>query len=793
MAPEAGNNCLMNKTKYGSIGRLAAALLLAVPAAATIVPAPALAAARGARIVVEGNQRVEPETVLAYMQIRPGDPFDPARIDESIKNLFQTGLFSDVQILQRGSTLVVRVQENPLVNRVNFEGNSEISDKDLAKEVQLRERMMLTRARVLADVERIRTLYRRSGHYGVRVEPKIIRLSENRVNLVYEIDEGKVTKIRSIRFIGNRAFSDGKLRDVITTSESAWWKFFSTTDRYDPDRLAYDKELLRRFYLKHGFADVEIVSADAELAPDGESFYITFVINEGPQYKIRDVEVNAGDTDLDPAALQQLVETRPGEIYDASKVDKSIEKLTVEAGKKGFAFAQVQPRIERDTEARELTVSYDLQQGPRVYIERIEIVGNTRTLDEVIRRELKLAEGDAYNRILVDRARRRLTALDFFSKVEIQEMPGSAPDRVILVIRVEEKSTGSLHFSVGYSTSEGPIGSVDYTERNLLGTGRQLNIKTSLSFKRQSVDFGFTEPYFLGYNMTAGIDLFGSRTDFKDESNYRTNQAGFGLRLGFPLDDYQKLYTRYSFSVRDTSIRGDAANDANANGIIDVCDPASPEYSPSICDLRGTDYISMLGATYVYDNLDNPLDPTSGFRGQLAVDVAGVGGDVHYVKTEAAAYYFMPLFLEGVVLKLKATGGHIEGWSGDEVKVSDRFYKGGASVRGFEVAGVGPRDTSVSRNAVGGKSYAIGTVEVMFPLGLPEALGLSASVFSDFGTVFDAPGPGVRDDPKLRASVGAGLIWKSPFGPLRLDVAYAFAKARYDKAQLVQFGVGTKF
>jgi outer membrane protein insertion porin family len=783
----------MNKGKIGSIGHLALALLMAAPVVAASGAVTPVMAQTVQRIVVEGNRRVEPETVLAYMQIRPGDPFDPARIDASLKALFQTGLFSDVQILRRGNTLVVRVQENPLINRVNFEGNSEISDKDLAKEVQLRERMMLTRAKVQADVERIKMVYRRAGHYGVRVEPKIIRLSQNRVNLVYEIDEGKVTKVKAIRFVGNKAFSDSKLRDVITTSETAWWKFFSTTDRYDPDRLAYDKELLRRFYLKHGFADVEIVSADAELAPDGESFYITFVINEGPQYKIRDVQVNAGDTDLDPEQLKKLVETRPGEIYDASKVDKSIEKITVEAGKRGFAFAQVQPRIERDPEARELTVAYDIQEGPRVYIERIDIVGNTRTLDEVIRRELKLAEGDAYNRILVDRARRRLTALDYFSKVEIQEVPGSAPDRVILIIRVEEKSTGSLRFSIGYSTSEGAIGSIDYAERNLLGTGRQLNLKTSLSFKRQSVDFGFTEPYFLGYNMTAGIDLFGSRTDFKDESNYRTNQVGFGLRLGFPLDDYQKIYSRYSFTYRDTDIRGAAAADANSNGIIDVCDPASVEYSPSICDQRGTDYISLLGLTYVYDNLDNPLNPTSGFRGQLAVDVAGLGGSVHYVKTEAAAYYFLPLFYEGVTLKLKATAGHIEGWSGDEVKVSDRFYKGGASFRGFEVAGVGPRDTTPSANAVGGKSYAIGTVEVLFPLGLPEALGLSASVFTDFGTVFDAPGPNVRDDAKLRASVGAGLIWKSPFGPLRLDVAYAFAKASYDKTQLVQFGVGTKF
>ena len=778
----------MYNKKYKIIGRLAAALLLAAPMLPALGGLPAAQAMGISRIIVEGNQRVEPETVRSYLQVKPGDPFDPERIDESLKVLFQTGLFSDVQILRRGNALVVRVEENPMINRVNFEGNSEISDKDIRKEVQLRERMMLTRARVQADVQRIMTVYRRAGHYGVTVEPKIIRLPQNRVNLVFEINEGKATRVRSIKFIGNHAFSDSTLRDVITTAEHSWWKFFSTADRYDPDRLAYDKELVRRFYLKHGFADVQVLSADAELAPNGEDFYITFTIDEGPQYKIKDVVVNTGDTDLDPKRLRRKVETVPGDIYDASKVDKSIEKITVEAGKAGFAFAQVQPQIERDAADKTLTVKYNIQEGPRVYIERIDIIGNTRTLDEVIRRELRLAEGDAYNRILVDRARRRLTALDFFSKIDISERPGSAPDKMILVIKVEEKSTGSLHFSAGYSTSEGVIGSIDFTERNLLGTGRQVNIKTSASFKQQSVNFGYTEPYFLGRNMTAGFDLFGSRTDMKDESNYRTNQAGFGLRLGFALDDYQHLYTRYSFTYRNTKVKSG----------VDVCTPdvppgTNPDYSPSICSLAGTDLISSIGATYVYDNLDNPIDPTSGFRGQVAVDFAGVGGDVHYIKTEAAAYYFMPLFMDGMVLKFKATGGHIQGWSGDSVKVTDRFYKGGPSFRGFQMAGVGPRDKTPAENYVGGKDYAIGTIELMFPLGLPDSLGLSGSVFTDVGTVFNAPDATVNDAAKLRATVGAGIIWKSPFGPLRLDVAYAFKKAKWDKTELIQFGVGTKF
>ncbi len=765
-----------------AVGRLALALTLATPVLGVMGTAHGVMAQVVQRVVVEGNSRVEREAVLAYLQLRPGDRFDPARIDASLKALFQTGLFSDVQILRRGNTLVVRVVENPMIARVRFEGNREISDKDLAKEVQLRDRAMLTRARVQADVERIINVYRRAGYYNVQVEPQVIRRADNTVDLVFQINEGKETLIKSIRFVGNKAFSDGKLKEVITSEEDTWWKFFSTRDRYDPDRLAYDRELLRRFYLKHGFADVEIVSAEAELAPDGESFIVTFTINEGPQYKVGQVQIDTTETDLDPKKLQGVVETRSGEIYDASQVDKSIEKMTLEAARAGYAFAKVQPEIVRNAEERKLDIIYRLQEGPRVYIERIEIVGNTRTRDEVIRRELRLAEGDAYNRVLIDRARRRLTALDFFEKIDFREVPGSAPDRVVLVIEVKEKSTGTLHASIGYSTLEkGPVVSASINERNLMGTGRELGLQTSLSFKRQSVNLSYTEPYFLGYNMSAGFDIFGNRTDLEDTSNYITNQVGFGLRTGFALDDYQSLNLRYRLTYRDTKVK-DGVN---------VCDPASPDYAPAICDSKGKALISTLGATYVFDNLDNPVNPTSGFRLQGSVDVAGLGGDVNFVRTELAGYYFMPLFYDGVVLKLKGTGGHVFAWNGDILRVNDRFFKGGPSFRGFAAGSVGPRDAA--GNFVGGKTYAIGTVEVMFPLGLPESLGLTGAVFTDFGTVFDAPGSNVRDAATFRATVGAGLLWKSPLGPLRLNIAYALKKADWDEEELVQFGVGTRF
>jgi len=750
------------------------------------------------RIVVEGTQRIEPETVTSYMHIAPGDPFDAERIDDSLKTLFQTGLFSDVRIFRRGNDLVVRVEENPMINRVNFEGNSEVKDKDLEKETELKERSIFTRSKVQSDLQRILAVYRRAGYYSARVEPKIIRLPQNRVDLVYEINEGVETTVKSINFVGNEAFSDSDLRSVITTAEHAWWKIFSTADRYDPDRLSYDKELLRRYYLKNGFADVNILAADAELAPDSESFYITFTIDEGPLYKLGAVTVNQGVTTLDPVQLQRAVVSEPGADYDSSKVDQSVENITLEAGKQGYAFAKVQPDIQRDEAKRTLNIVYNVQEGPRSYIERIEISGNTRTLDEVIRREMRLYEGDAYNRVLVDRARRRLVALDFFEKVDFREEPGSAPDKVILHVDVVEKSTGSFSVSAGYSTTEGVVAGVGVTERNLLGRGQNVRLNTDLSFTRQSVDFSFTEPYFLDMPLAAGFDLFASQSDNTDISGYSSSRYGGALRTGFRLDEFQALGFRYSLARRNVEVDNNEAH-----------------VSPAILDSEGTTLKSMLGGSYVYDDLDNPIRPTKGFRGRLGTDVAGLGGDVYYVATEASAWYFMPLLFDGLIMKVEGNAGHMEPLQ-DEVPIIDRYFKGADSFRGFAVGGVGPqmKSTDGNKDSIGAQTFAIGTVELNFPLGLPEEFGLSGAVFSDFGTVFEVPettlieGHGlcipdgekprherctVYDSADLRASVGAGVIWQSPFGPLRVDLSYPFLKQTSDTEEWFRFSVGTSF
>jgi outer membrane protein insertion porin family len=744
------------------------------------------------QIVVEGTQRVETDTVLSYMQISRGDPFDAERIDESVKALFQTGLFSDVQVFRRGSSLVVRVVENPQINSVKFTGNDEIDEDDLAKETELRERMVYTPARVQSDIERINAVYRRAGFQNVRVVPRTVQLPQNRIDLTYEITEGIETRIGDIEFVGNEAFSDGDLRSVISSARYAWWKFFSKNDKYDPDRLEYDKELLRRHYLKNGFADFKVISADAVLQPDGENYIVTFTVEEGPLYRVGDVSVNRGQTPLDEGGLQTAVVTSPGEDFDASKVDKSVENITIEAGKAGYAFAKVEPDIQRDPANRILNIVYNINEGPRTYVERIDIVGNSRTRDDVIRRELRIFEGDAYNRVLIDRARRRLTALDFFEKIDFREEAGSAPDKVALIVEVVEKSTGSINFSIGYSTAEAVVGGISVSERNLMGKGQNVRLATQLSWKRQQIDFSFTEPYFMGMPISAGFDAFATRSDNQEFSSYTIDQIGGALRTGFRLDEWQSLNFKYSFSRRD---------------IFDVDEDASL----AIRDSEGITYKSMVSATYTYDDLDNPLKPTKGFRAQLTGDLAGLGGDVYYASAEASAFWFQPLITDGIVLKLEGNVGHMEGLFGEDVPIQDRFFKGGDTFRGFARSGVGPRmlnGNSGNVDAIGGQTYALGTVEVTFPLGLPEEFGIEGAVFSDFGTVFDAPEStisagaagctGTRDcrvfdTAAFRASIGAGLIWQSPFGPLRFDLAYPILKADYDDTEYFRFSIGTRF
>ena len=571
---------------------LLSALTILEPAVYSARPAEAQSGAIKS-IRVEGNRRVEPETVRTYLRFNVGDAYNPGKVDQSIKSLFSTGLFSDVTIDREGAGVVVRVVENPVVNQVAFEGNREVDKATLSAEVQLKPRSVFTRAKAQADVQRILDIYRRQGRYSATVEPKIIELDNNRVNVVFEIGEGGATKVQGINFIGNKAFSNSQLRDIISTSQSGLFDFIKGTNIYDPDRLALDRELLRQYYLKNGYADARIVSAGAELARDGSGFYITFVVDEGELFTFGRVEIESSLNGVDPKALQSELLTSSGTTYDQQAMDRTVERLTLAISEQGFAFARVRPRATREPGSRVIHVTYVVDQGPRIYIERLNIIGNVRTHDYVIRREFRMAEGDAYNPLMVDKAKRRLQGLGFFKAVDIKRRAGSAQDRVVLDVELVEQSTGELSFGAGYSTSEGIIGDVSIAERNLLGKGQFLRLRLAGSFERLQADISFTEPRFLDRNLSAGFDLFWKEVDLSDVSGFKSRTEGGSLRLGFPLSESVWLTNTYTLSQ---------------GTIFDVDDDASL----AIKELEGSALTSSYGLSLTFDGRNHPKNSDQG-------------------------------------------------------------------------------------------------------------------------------------------------------------------------------------
>ena len=758
----------------GWLVALAALLCLAIAAGA---PAPGWAqgitgGGSIADIRIEGNQRIEPETIRSYMQLSPGDPFEAERIDRALKSLFATGLFADVRLRREANLLVVQVVENPIINRIAFEGNQRIDDEALQNEVQLRPRVVYTQTRVQADTKRILDVYRRSGRFAATVEPKVIPLDQNRVDLVFEINEGEVTEVRRIDFVGNRAFSDGDLRDEILTSESAWYRFLSTTDTYDPDRLTVDREALRDFYLREGYADFRVISAVAELSPDREAFFITFTVEEGERYKFGAIGINTTLRDLDPETLREQLTTVEGDWYDASEVDKSVANITDTVGDLGYAFVDVRPQVSRDRENLVITMTYDVQEGPRVFVERIDIDGNVRTLDKVIRREFRLVEGDAFNTSKLRRTRQRIQNLGFFSAVDLQTIPSDTPDKLVVQVNVEEQSTGELTFGLGFSTSEGPLGDIGLRERNLLGKGQDLRLGLGISGKRSQIDLSFTEPYFLDRNLQAGFDIFRTETD-RDESSFDQKSLGFGLRAGYEITEYLRHTVRYGLTQ---------------DKIFDVDSDASL----AIKQQEGTSVSSVLGHTLAYDLRDSRFDPHEGYYLSLSNDLAGLGGDVSYFRTRVGAAYYYPID-DDVTFGATAEGGYVVGIN-DDVRITDNFAVGGANLRGFKSSGIGPRDV-LTEDSVGGNVFAVGSTELSFPLGLPEEYQIRGRVFSDFGTLYDSDleAPTIIDETALRVSVGGGITWRSPFGPLAIDMAVPVMKESYDESEFFRLSVGTRF
>lgn len=807
-------------------------------------------------VTVQGNQRIEADTVRTYVGLVPGSAYDQDTIDGAFKRLFATGLFADVVIRVRAGDVVVTVVENPIINRVVYEGNKALDNEELSEEVRLRPRTVYTRSRVRADVQRMVDLYRNKGRFGAIIEPKVIELPQNRVDLVFEISEGEKTGIRSINFLGNRRFSDGDLRDEVATKEKRWWKFFGSNDTYDPDRLAYDREVLRQFYLTEGYADFRVISAVAELTPDRKDFFLTFTVEEGQVYDFGEVTVESDIRDLKPELLENLIPMETGDRYNARLIENTIESMTNAAGLFGYAFVDIRPRIRRDKQNRVMNITFQVLEAPRVYVERINIFGNVRTKEDVIRREFRLQEGDPFNLSRVERSKQRIQSLGFFQEaLEIEQLPGSTPDKVVLEVNVEESATGSLSLGAGFSSFENFLFDFRISQANFLGRGQNLSVGLTLSSRRTQIDLGFTEPYFLGRNLSAGFNLFRSDLDNRQESSFNQSTTGLSLQASTLLTEYLSFGLRYTLRVDDVSVP-DAFLEPigidfdglrqDENGFL-VADPLStddpqgifttditrPGVSAFVIDSIGRQLTSSIGYSLVYNSLNNGIRPTKGQRAVLSMDFAGVGGDDRYVRGRLDYDFYRSLFA-GFVLRVGAEGGIIQGL-GRDIQVNDRFFLGGPRIRGFRIRGIGPRDVASNTgrrggDAIGGNKYYLGGAELEFPLGeAARELGLRASAFVDIGSVW-----GVDQDqglinrtqvfgqstifgnsPTPRISVGVGVSWNSPFGPFRIDFAKAIKKQgnatifsdvidpntgafvpvfrEVDQTEVLQFNVGTQF
>ncbi len=725
-------------------------------------------------IVIEGAKRIEPETVRSYLLVREGDNFDAGRIDRSLKSLFATGLFSDVSFKKQGDALVVMVIENPIINRIAFEGNFDVDDERIEPEVTLRPRVIYTRTKVQNDVQRILTLYRRLGRFAATVEPKVIQLPQNRIDLVFEITEGEPTEIRTIRFVGNREFDDGDLREVIQTKETRWYRFLSSDDVYDPDRLTLDRELLRRFYLSEGYADFRVISAVAELTPNKQEFFVTYTVDEGDRYKFGAIDVEARLRDLDGESLKAEIEQTTGDWYSSDNIDETVEALTDSVGTLGYAFVDVRPRLNRNRTEKIIDVVYEINEGPRVFVERIDIIGNVRTVDKVIRREFRLVEGDAFNSAKLRRSRQRLQNLNFFETVNVERLPGSEPDQTTIRVEVEEKSTGNLSFGAGFSTDEGPLAEVSISERNLLGLGQRLNLSVRAAAEASQINLSFTEPYFLDRDVSAGFDIYRRIKDSSDESSFESETLGFGLRTGYPITEQLSQRWNYSFSIQEvTDVDSDASIFIQAQ--------------------EGEETLSELSHTLTYDLRDSTLNPTKGYYVRMINDLAGLGGTTHYIRNTVSGGQYYDLSRGDYILGLTGRIGLITGL-GEDVKLLDRFFIGGSNLRGFESSGVGPRDTS-TEDALGGEWMYTGSAEVKFPLGLPTELSILGRMFTDFGSsgqLADS-GSSIEDTGSIRMSVGAGITWGSPFGPIGLDMGFPVLKESFDKTETVRVNFGTRF
>lgn len=751
------------------IGLLLLGSVLTTPTGAEILKA----------VSVQGTQRLENSTIMSYLQVQQGQNMSAADLDKATKTLFETGLFSDVNVKMNNGTLLVSVIENPIVHEVFFEGNDKLDDDVLKTEVMLKSRTVYTQSKAQADADRLLTLYKRNGRFGATVTPKIIQKDQNRVDVIFEIDEGAKTTIEKINFIGNKRYSADDLKDVMVTKENAWYRFFSSTDTYDPDRLNYDKEMLRRFYLRHGYVDFEVTNAIAELMPDKSGFVLTMEIHEGDRYKFDQPEIKVSLPEYkqgDQKDLVKLLEFEKGDRFNADLIDQTVENLTDKFANMGYAFVEVTPEYQKDTDHKTVKMTFRVQEGAKVFVNKINIHGNSRTKDKVIRREFRIKEGDAFNASKLRRSRQRVEDLDYFDKVDFKTIPvyGDA-SKTDVDVTVSEKSTGAFNVGVGWSSYDGLLFETGIMERNILGTGNIVNLNAMISQKETQYIAGLTNPYFMDMPLLAGLEIFRTTRDNGDSSSYSYTSIGSTVRFGWDYTDALRQTVRYT-------IRQDDVNDIDDDASI------------YIKDQEGKNTVSLIGQDLSYDKRDSRINPTEGYYLSVGTDFAGVGGNTKFARVTATAIQYFPV-TDDVVWSIRGDGGRIWGLGGQNVRVNNRFFLGDYSLRGFEYGGVGARDRATD-DALGGNWYATASTELVFPLGLPRELGIKGKVFSDAGMI-GKPDDFNRDKIEynngIRVAVGTGILWQSPMGMINLDFSMPIVKESYDKTQVFRLNFGKGF
>ncbi|MBU6338544.1 MAG: outer membrane protein assembly factor BamA [Rickettsiales bacterium] len=732
-------------------------------------------------IIIKGNERIDNETIMSYLP-RNLSKLNKQQIDETLKKLYESDLFSDIKINDEEKNTIIEVTENPLIAEVKFVGNKKIDDDALQNEVSLKKRGLFTKSKLQSDIKRINEIYLKSGRFLTKIEPKIIPKEQNRIELVFEIFEGNKTKISNIYFVGNNNFSDKELLDEISTKKTKWWKFLASSDTYDSDRIEFDKEKLRRFYGSRGYADFTAISAIAQISPNKDHFLISFLLEEGLKYQVGAVNVVNNIKKFDASILNKEILIKEGKVYNSDLVDKTVDRIIEIMSEKSYAFAHIEPVLKRNKEAQTIDIDFVISETPPIYIDKITIIGNTRTMDEVIRRELRFREGDAYNITKINRSKQRLQNLGFFDKVEFNTKrlgtSGLDSDKVDLTIEIKEKKTGELNLGIGYSTFDKATANIGIKERNLFGTGQELGINVQKSALRFTSEVNYTKPYFMGRAIDVGFDVSKYQLNKLSTLVYDQESDGITFRGDYSITEFLKHQLRYSYSTQTVSNISDSA-------------------SQNIKNLQGSFTTSAIGQTFLYDKRDSRIDPKDGYYISMTQDYAGaIAGNVKNMKYEGSAGYYVPVINDDYILKFLARGGYIDGL-GQDVRSNFAFFLGGNNFRGFQYAGLGPRTTTTG-DIIGGKMYYVGTAEFRFPLGLPKDLGINGILFSDNGTVkgvdsINKVGSAVNDSGSLRSSYGLSIAWSSPMGPIRLDFSRIAKKETFDRTQTFRFSFGTSF